>query len=468
MVWVKRILSGLFVLAVVLLLLYAYRNFLRSTREGGEAMKAVPPSAGLVLRTGNVGELWDQLQETNIMWENLVKEGVLQRVDPLLTHFDTLVRQDERLRPLVSDDATFLISLHSVGSRSVGPQITVGLPGSASPDEVLEGLREVADKVRERNYEEELIYETGPEGDRSAFALLDRTLILSPSVILVEDAVRHMKNGDGIADRSGYQKVNATTGSGMDGNVFIHYPTAERLLAKFLKPSAADRLKDKGDMALWAGMDLLLRSRSLLLTGFTDTGGEEAEISKPPPAGRDGTTFGVAGNCYLQGSDRPYFPEREDRSNNMLKRLLIFLVLNFGALAIGGFFMGEGPQSDWYEGLNKAPWTPPGWTFGAAWSTIMLCFSVYMAMLWPKVEDLKLLSGLYGFQLLLNIGWNPAFFYFHLPLLAFLIIIGLTLLVAFILFFYWSELRVLSLLLLPYLLWLIVATSLNGYIVGSN
>ena len=152
----------------------------------------------------------------------------------------------------------------------------------------------------------------------------------------------------------------------------------------------------------------------------------------------------------------------------MLKRFIIFLALNFGALALGAWFMGEGPSSDWYEGLNKAPWTPPGWTFGVAWSTIMLCFSLYMAWLWPMVESQKRLRGLYGFQLLLNISWNPAFFYFHQALLGFLIITGLTLLIAYILFSYWSELKGRSLLLLPYLLWLIIATSLNGYIVWMN
>jgi benzodiazapine receptor len=152
----------------------------------------------------------------------------------------------------------------------------------------------------------------------------------------------------------------------------------------------------------------------------------------------------------------------------MLKRLIIFLVLNFGALALGAWFMGEGPSSDWYEGLNKAPWTPPGWTFGVAWSTIMLCFSLYLAMLWPRVESQRRLSGLYGLQLLLNIAWNPAFFYFHQALLGLVIITSLTLLIAYILFYYWSEFKARSLLLLPYLLWLIIATSLNGYIVWMN
>lgn len=44
----------------------------------------------------------------------------------------------------------------------------------------------------------------------------------------------------------------------------------------------------------------------------------------------------------------------------MLLKVVVFLALNFGALAIGGFFTGIGVSSEWYTQLNKAPWTPPG------------------------------------------------------------------------------------------------------------
>jgi tryptophan-rich sensory protein len=53
----------------------------------------------------------------------------------------------------------------------------------------------------------------------------------------------------------------------------------------------------------------------------------------------------------------------------MFYRLIIFLALNFAALAIGGLFTSKGVSSDWYAGIAKAPWTPPGWAFGAAWTT---------------------------------------------------------------------------------------------------
>ena len=152
----------------------------------------------------------------------------------------------------------------------------------------------------------------------------------------------------------------------------------------------------------------------------------------------------------------------------MIYRLIIFLIINFGALAIVGFFTGKGVPSDWYISLDKAPWTPPGWVFGTAWTTIMICFSIYMAYLWPVVENKNLLIVLFIIQWVLNVSWNPTFFYYQLVLAGLIIITGLTIIVGSFLLLYWSELKFKTLLILPYFIWLLVATSLNGYILFKN
>jgi len=152
----------------------------------------------------------------------------------------------------------------------------------------------------------------------------------------------------------------------------------------------------------------------------------------------------------------------------MIARIVAFLLLNFGALGIGGLFTGNGVKSNWYESLNKAPWTPPGWAFGAAWTGIMICFSVYMAYLWPKTENKTMLLALFGVQWMLNVIWNPLFFHFQQTSIALISIILLTVLVAYFFFNFRSVLGNMSLLILPYLLWLLIATSLNAYIVFNN
>lgn len=150
-----------------------------------------------------------------------------------------------------------------------------------------------------------------------------------------------------------------------------------------------------------------------------------------------------------------------------IKNVILFLVINFAALGIGGFLMGEGPSGAYYQSLNKAPWTPPGWLFGAAWTTIIVCFSFYMAYL-VKADSSNAIIGLFTLQWVLNVSWNPLFFNFHLPLAALLIIISLAVLVGYLLFSKWSILGMPSLLIAPYFIWLCIAISLNWYVLLKN
>ena len=152
----------------------------------------------------------------------------------------------------------------------------------------------------------------------------------------------------------------------------------------------------------------------------------------------------------------------------MIYRLLLFLVLNFTALGIGSIFTGKGVPSDWYQNLDKAPWTPPGWVFGAAWTTIMVCFAFYMTFAWEVKTNRNLLLGLFVIQWILNVLWNPVFFKYHQILAGLLVISLLTLLIGYFLFGYLSQLKSRSLFVLPYFLWLLIAASLNAYIFLKN
>ncbi|RED48250.1 TspO/MBR family protein [Seonamhaeicola aphaedonensis] len=151
----------------------------------------------------------------------------------------------------------------------------------------------------------------------------------------------------------------------------------------------------------------------------------------------------------------------------LLSLFVIFLVINFGALALGNWLMVNGPQTQWYLSLNKAPWTPPGWVFGMAWFSIMVCFSVYMAYLYKLIPDYQIII-LFSIQFILNVSWNYVFFNRRLIALGFIIILLLTLLLALFLYLYAKPLKSISLLIIPYLLWLIIASSLNGYIYFNN
>ncbi|MDO5989221.1 TspO/MBR family protein [Flavivirga amylovorans] len=145
----------------------------------------------------------------------------------------------------------------------------------------------------------------------------------------------------------------------------------------------------------------------------------------------------------------------------------IFLLINFGALGIGTLLMENGPTTEWYMDLNKAPWTPPGWVFGTAWSTIMICFSIYMTFLYDALASNKI-AILFAIQFLLNINWNFVFFNQHSITLGFINLILLSLLVFYFLIAFYNVIKLKSLFIVPYAVWLCVATSLNLYILMYN
>ncbi|PIB32210.1 TspO protein [Gaetbulibacter sp. 5U11] len=153
-----------------------------------------------------------------------------------------------------------------------------------------------------------------------------------------------------------------------------------------------------------------------------------------------------------------------------MKQLLLFLifsVINFGGLAFGSWLMDNGPLSDWYTNLNQAPWTPPGWIFGVAWTIIMLCFSVYLSKLFTVIKTKQLIT-VYILQVVLNVSWNFIFFNLHQVLFALMTIILLTVVIFYMFIKYKKTVNNISFLLLPYMVWLIIATSLNAYILIYN
>ena len=147
--------------------------------------------------------------------------------------------------------------------------------------------------------------------------------------------------------------------------------------------------------------------------------------------------------------------------------LALFLLINFSALGIGSWLMNNGPTSDWYLTLNKAPWTPPGWVFGVAWTTIMICFSIYLSNL-VNIKEFNAFWLLFIIQFILNVSWNFIFFNQHAIGFALIVIILLTVLVGYYLFSFLSEMGFKSLLIAPYFIWLLIATSLNAYSLLKN
>ena len=158
----------------------------------------------------------------------------------------------------------------------------------------------------------------------------------------------------------------------------------------------------------------------------------------------------------------------------IFKFFLLFTIINFGALTIGSLLMNDGASSFWYKNLNRAFWEPPGWVFGFAWTIVMTCFSIYLAFLFNIKQKINIifyksdLVKIYIVHLILNISWNYLFFNKQMIEIALFDILLLSILMFYFLFKYFPFIKFKSALIIPYCMWLLIATSLNLYIVIYN
>ncbi len=149
--------------------------------------------------------------------------------------------------------------------------------------------------------------------------------------------------------------------------------------------------------------------------------------------------------------------------------LIIWIV---ALIAIGGVIgsLTKPEISTWYSTLNRSSITPPNYVFPVAWTIL---YGIIGACGWlilgePSFPKLNTLKTLYVVQLILNWSWTPLFFHYHLTGLSLIILVFMDMLVGTLIWITYPKIRSVSLLMIPYLFWILFASYLNFYIWGHN
>ncbi len=151
-------------------------------------------------------------------------------------------------------------------------------------------------------------------------------------------------------------------------------------------------------------------------------------------------------------------------------RLLACLALCLGVgFASGSVTYPEIPP--WYASLVKPSWTPPNRAFPLVWNILYGMMGISLWLLWDRGRDAaakRTALTLFVVQLMLNAAWSPVFFALHQTRAALAIIMMMVIAIAATIVAAWRTQRVAAWLLIPYLAWVLYATSLNAGIVALN
>lgn len=164
----------------------------------------------------------------------------------------------------------------------------------------------------------------------------------------------------------------------------------------------------------------------------------------------------------------PILDTMQSESVNVNMRSFVRLALSFlacyGAGFLGSLFVQDGVRT-WYATIERPFFTPPDWVFAPVWLVLYACMALALFLVWekdPLAEEGRGWVPLFFCHLLLNAAWSIFFFGFHAILIAFItIILLLWCIVMLIVGARDIDVRA-SWLLVPYAVWVLFATILNG------
>jgi len=146
--------------------------------------------------------------------------------------------------------------------------------------------------------------------------------------------------------------------------------------------------------------------------------------------------------------------------------LLLFIILVFNTAFVGSRFM----PGEWYKNLQKPSWTPPNWLFGPVWTILYIMIAISGWLVWRESGFIAALFPfiIYLLQLILNAMWTWLFFGLHKPAIAFLDITALWFFILFLIILFWQISKPAGILLIPYLIWVTYAATLNYFLYKLN
>ena len=151
-----------------------------------------------------------------------------------------------------------------------------------------------------------------------------------------------------------------------------------------------------------------------------------------------------------------------------LKTYAIAFALSYLTAGIGGGLTELGP---WYFALKHPDWKPPDPYFGVIWSVIFTLCAVSAGLAWrsaQSAEHKKRVVVLFGANALLNILWSALYFKLQRPDWAVFEVVFLWLSIMLLVMGLWRLSKKASCLLIPYWVWVSVATVLNIETVKLN
>lgn len=272
---VKSIITGIIIVLISGAIVYILHSL--NSRTGGayNSLDAVPMDAVVVVQSPSFNSVINPILDQNHVYDQLCKLPSFLIVDTVIREINSIAANDKSIKKLISE-SKFQFSLHKTGKERINFIYYLNFNGNtwkSKVESVFNTYFANRLSITSRKYEgftvSDMTIKGKSENHEWAFSTVEDLMIISPSSILLENALRQVKQEKKIYHSQEFKDVQQTTGKNVDGNVFINY--------KYLPDALNIYFRDKynpvhtaiRNFATWAGLDLHVKHDAIMLSGFS-------------------------------------------------------------------------------------------------------------------------------------------------------------------------------------------------------
>ncbi len=271
----RIVFAVLFFGLVIGAMFWFYTSFDKSDPKRADALRAVPAGAALIFETDDAADIWRDLSQTNMIWEELRATDLYFRLDQAAHAIDSAMRNEDALRSYMANKP-IAISVHSAGARSFSYLLSLQLSDDGTESEIKEAIAALfrpREAVTTKTYDGvELITLKPTYFDETIYYFIhEGLLVLSFSTLIAEESIRTLLQETSVLSTKAFAAVRKTRGSDARGQLYVNYQQLKSILVQYAAKAHRNHTFFQQNYAGWSALDVSLKANAIVMNGFVQS-----------------------------------------------------------------------------------------------------------------------------------------------------------------------------------------------------
>ena len=286
------------IIAVSLVFYFSYNYYKKLKQPITPVVNSVPSDAILFAKFNNVYNVWNVHNKFNEIWNGMKQITYFKNTDEDLTFINTIVGLNATIKQILQTQNAVL-SLNFCDSNKLGMLFNINLPLAFNNNEISNLLNEANIKIiSKENYNSTDIYCIKVQNKEYYFTTYKGVFAGSSYNALVKKSVLQIDNNKSKVNDFFFSTLDATAGKKVDANLYYNFNQISKLYNNLFNRNIPfpNYLQN---FAKWVEMDLVIKRKQLLFSGFVSSADSYLDIFRDEKAQKVNVTDILPSNTII-------------------------------------------------------------------------------------------------------------------------------------------------------------------------